>query len=121
MPGLLKTERTAACFDNFPQERRGGDSIDVVFNQQQTHLPAKGVAICMRTWREIKRRFGHAFLPHGAWVHAAAEGLLVLFLHLLGASPFAPRRGTHPGRYQGTDTQSLHIGLLQYRVNPAER
>jgi hypothetical protein len=26
--------------------------------------------------REIKSRFVHAFLPHGAWVHAAVEGLL---------------------------------------------
>jgi hypothetical protein len=87
MPGLLKTERTAACFDNFPQERRAGDSIDVVFDQQQTHPPDTGVAICRRTLHETKSRFVHAFLPHGDWGHAAAEGLVVLPLHHLEASP----------------------------------
>ena len=41
----------------------------------------------MPALREIKSRFVHAFLPHGAWVHTAAEGLLVLSLHHLEASP----------------------------------
>ena len=56
-------------------------------DQEQTHPPNKGVAICMRTLREITSRFVHAFLPHGAWMHAAVEGLLRLSLHRLRASP----------------------------------
>jgi hypothetical protein len=41
----------------------------------------------MRMLHETKSRFVHAFLPHGAWVHTAAEGLLVLSLPRLEASP----------------------------------
>ena len=65
MPGLFQTEGVAAGVDNFSQEHRDGDGIDVVFDQEQTHPPDKGVEICMGTLREIKERFVHICLPRG--------------------------------------------------------
>ena len=65
MPGLFQTECVAACVDHFPQEHRDGDGIDVVFDQEQTYTPNKGVEICMRMLREIKVRFVHTCLPRG--------------------------------------------------------
>ena len=66
VPGLFQTECVAACVDDFPQEHRDGDGIDVVFDQEQTDTPDKGVEICMRMLREIKVRFVHTCLPRGA-------------------------------------------------------
>ena len=65
VPGLFQTEGVAAGVDNFPQEHRDGDGINVVFDQEQTHPPDKGVEICMGTLREIKERFVHICLPRG--------------------------------------------------------
>jgi hypothetical protein len=36
------------------------DGIDVIFDQQQAHTSYEGVAVCIRTWREIRCRSGHA-------------------------------------------------------------
>jgi len=33
VPDLLQTECATACFDNCPKERRGGDGVDVMFDQ----------------------------------------------------------------------------------------
>ena len=66
MPGLCQTESVAACVDQFPQEHRDSDSIDVVFDQERTDTPDKGVEICMRMLREIQLRFVHTWLTRGA-------------------------------------------------------
>ena len=41
MPGLFQTEGVAAGVDNFPQEHRDGDGIDVVFDQDRLTRPIK--------------------------------------------------------------------------------
>ena len=79
--------RAPACVTPVPHERRGGEGCDVLGDQEPTPPPATGGARCMRMVPATKRRCVQAFLPHGAWVHTAAEGLLVLSLHRLEASP----------------------------------
>jgi hypothetical protein len=43
----------AASVNYFPQERCDSDGIDIVFDQEQTHSPDKGVELCMRMVRAI--------------------------------------------------------------------
>ena len=65
----------------------GVAGIDVMGDQEQTLPPDTGGARCMRMVPETQSRFVHAFLPHSAWVHTAAAGVLVLSLTRREASP----------------------------------
>jgi hypothetical protein len=99
---LFQTECVAACVDYFPQEHRDGDGIDVVFDQEQTYTPDKGVEIGMRMVREIKVRFVHTCLPRGACGHAAGKKVLVFYLASSG------------GRGYGTSSaDSLHQRYIE--------